>query len=315
MYTHRVNILVALLTTLVPSLFLAASALAACIRPASMKPSAMAAHAVLTAGIGLFLNVVYPWFRVGWLPRAATVGLYLAASLLFALARFRCMAGARHRLVRPSRPAPQDLVWLAGGSLLIAAWLAIAFWPVTPQVALASPLAQGTWYVAVGGPIALGNHHQAVPEQRHAIDLVRVGSSGRSWSGNPAALQSYLAWGSPVVSPSPGVVVAVVDGLPDLPIGERDGANPAGNHVVLETADGLRILLAHLRQGSIGVEVGQRVQARELIGEVGNSGNTSEPHLHIQVMRQAAGGPAWVGIPAAFESMLLRRGHVLRAGQ
>lgn len=71
------------------------------------------------------------------------------------------------------------------------------------------------------------------------------------------------------------------DGLND---GELNPAKPAGNHVVLG-AGSEEILIAHLKKGSVAVTAGQRVQAGQLLGVVGNSGNSTEPHLHIHAQR------------------------------
>jgi murein DD-endopeptidase MepM/ murein hydrolase activator NlpD len=106
-------------------------------------------------------------------------------------------------------------------------------------------------------------------------------------------------------------VVSVIDGFPDVEIGKRDAENPAGNHLMLETASGARLLLCHLRRGSIAVHQGQNVEAGQVLAEVGNSGNTTEPHLHIQAMARADDG-TWVGIPIEIRGDILHRGQLLR---
>jgi murein DD-endopeptidase MepM/ murein hydrolase activator NlpD len=79
-----------------------------------------------------------------------------------------------------------------------------------------------------------------------------------------------------------------VDGLPDLPPPERDRENPAGNHVVISCMN-VELLMAHMENGSVAVEAGERVETGQLVGRVGNSGNTTEPHLHIHAVE--GGGP------------------------
>ncbi|HHY35094.1 MAG TPA: M23 family metallopeptidase [Firmicutes bacterium] len=116
------------------------------------------------------------------------------------------------------------------------------------------------------------------------------------------------------MSPTQGVVISAVDGLPDMDIGKSDRDNPAGNHVILETVDGVRLLLAHLRQGSIVVHEGRRVDAGQVLAQVGNSGNSSEPHLHIQAMMRTENG-TWIGIPLKIQGRILHRGQLLRSSQ
>ena len=86
-----------------------------------------------------------------------------------------------------------------------------------------------------------------------------------------------------MLAPADGTVVAAEDRYPDQPIGSQDGDNPAGNTVVIEFGPDLYVQLSHLRSGSVAVDVGDRVEAGDLIGTCGNSGFSLEPHLHMQV--------------------------------
>ncbi|MEH3155431.1 MAG: M23 family metallopeptidase [Gordonia paraffinivorans] len=143
------------------------------------------------------------------------------------------------------------------------------------------PLRDGRWLAAEGDGRIL-NHHWPVPEQRGAWDLVRLGTRQRSRKGFRAVPDSaYFAFGAPVVAPCEGTVVRSVDGLPD---GVADTDRPAGNHVVIDTGREL-VVLAHLRHGSVAVSQGMTVAPGDPIGEVGNSGNSTEPHLHIHAER------------------------------
>ncbi len=75
-----------------------------------------------------------------------------------------------------------------------------------------------------------------------------------------------------------------MDGLPDLVPPEKDTDNLAGNHVVL-ACEGVEVILAHLKQGSVAVTSGMRVNEGDVLGQVGNSGDTSQPHLHLHAER------------------------------
>ncbi len=122
--------------------------------------------------------------------------------------------------------------------------------------------------------------------QRHALDAEQIDEAGEiSSPPNSARREDYYAWGEDVFSVGTGRVVAVVDGHPDQPLGEVDTANPPGNFVVVRherPGDApFFSVYAHLMQGSSAVSVGQPVQPGTLLGRVGNSGNSSRPHLHV----------------------------------
>ncbi|MCP2192707.1 Peptidase family M23 [Williamsia deligens] len=170
---------------------------------------------------------------------------------------------------------------LATGAIALA--MVAPFTGVLDEVSrpMLFPLRDGRW-LAVEGDGRIFNHHWPVPAQRGAWDLVRLGSNGRSRRGfRQAADGDFAAYGAPVVAPCDGTVVRAVDGLAD---GVPTTTHPAGNHVVIDTGSE-RVVLAHLHYGSVRVEQGQHVTAGVVLGEVGNSGNSTEPHLHIHAER------------------------------
>lgn len=157
----------------------------------------------------------------------------------------------------------------------------------------------------------------------HAIDFVAVDDRGRS---APRSWRSVLAteppeifvgFGVPVLAPVAGTVVGVHDGEEDhearrsqlalLPyaLGQAGRARQghhtlAGNHVVIEPAPGGPVVLvAHLRRESVAVTVGDRVVSGARLGECGNSGNSTEPHVHVQVSDTMDWDSAQ-GVPLAF---------------
>lgn len=141
----------------------------------------------------------------------------------------------------------------------------------------------------------------------YAIDLVPVDEHGRSaprtWRGlvGSEPPEVFVGFGRPVLAPVSGEVVLAHDGEPDhearrSPIGllgyalgqagraRRGPAGLAGNHVgIAVSAAGPFVLLAHLQRGSVQVEPGQRVRVGDPVGRCGNSGNSTEPHVHLQV--------------------------------
>jgi hypothetical protein len=153
---------------------------------------------------------------------------------------------------------------------------------------MAFPLGSGRWAVMVGG-VSVLNHHVHAPGQAGALDLIAVRSDGARAAGVcPDRLEAYEAYGREVVSPCDGVVIAAVDGLPDQVPQQIRTAPPAGNHVRIDTGRSV-VHLSHLRPGSLRVAEGDRVVTGQRLGEVGNSGRSSEPHLHVHAERDGHG--------------------------
>ncbi len=152
--------------------------------------------------------------------------------------------------------------------------------PAGPAVTLRSPFAEPAT-VFHGGQGTLINHHYAIPQQRDALDMV-LAPGGTEHIGDPSTLEGWACWGKPLVAPADARVVSVVSDRPDMPIGETDLELIIGNHVILEIDRDHYVLMAHLQQGSLVVAPGDTVAAGQPIASCGNSGNTSQPHLHLQ---------------------------------
>jgi hypothetical protein len=135
--------------------------------------------------------------------------------------------------------------------------------------------------VSQGGVGLTFSHHYRLASQRHALDVAPV-EDGRSSRGG-RELADYHCWNKALLAPAAGTIARVVDGLPDWPIGQRDRERPVGNHVVVRLGPERYVLFAHLKQGSVAVAEGDAVQPGQLLGRCGNSGNTTQPHLHLQV--------------------------------
>ena len=178
-------------------------------------------------------------------------------------------------------------------------------------VSLAYPLRDGVYFVGGGGSSRWINNHNAFPPQDYALDIVGLNAAGRPVGADQSDLQSYAIFGDPLYSPCSGTVAAVVDGRPDLIPPNADNVNIAGNYILL-ACHNVEILLAHLKQGSVAVAEGDKVEAGEIIGAVGNSGNTTQPHLHIHAER--GGMPGKIlngeGVPITFENRFLVRNNL-----
>lgn len=153
--------------------------------------------------------------------------------------------------------------------------------PPEPTVELRSPFAEPA-YVFHGGGSPLLNHHAGLQQQRHALDIV-LAPGGSEIIGDPSRPEGYACFGADLLAPADGRIVSVRDDRPDLPPGEVDTEVITGNTVVLQIAPDRYVLLAHLQQGSASVREGQQVRAGDRLAACGNTGNTSQPHLHLQV--------------------------------
>lgn len=143
----------------------------------------------------------------------------------------------------------------------------------------------GRGFVLAAGDTLNVNHHAALPAQQYGIDFAQVGgSSGRELTrGGSTNLEDFFCWGEPVIAPTGGVVVGVVGDLPDQSPGSKDPRNPAGNHVVIQTGEGLFLFIAHLKQDTVAVKLGENVRRTQTLGLCGNSGNSDFPHIHLHM--------------------------------
>ncbi len=212
----------------------------------------------------------------------------------------------------------QSLVfWTITLSLMILMsgflWFSLrGFFKPDGAVDLASPL-QGRHLVLNGGASPFTNAHFRIRPQDYALDIIGVNAfGGRAvLSGDPRNLETYVIYGQPVFSPCDGKITVMVDDKPDLVPPERDTENLAGNHILIE-CDDYEVLMAHLMQGSVRVQVNEQVVIGTPLGRVGNSGNTSEPHLHIHAERGGEPGIILNGtaVPITIGGRFLVRNNV-----
>lgn len=214
--------------------------------------------------------------------------LFSLAGCLFALAT----AAVIFRNAIRRRPCRMSLLVLLVLSL-IAAWPICWFagfgqlaYPAQihtekPSVSIRLPINQPA-LVGWGGDSLATNYHTMAPNERWAYDLV-VPPSGM----NSDRLEDYGIYGLDVVAPASGLVVAAYDEEADQKPGSGDGESMTGNYVYMKLDQTeTYLVIAHLMQGSIRVKEGQHIEEGTVIAKAGNSGNSSEPHIHIHHQRQ-----------------------------
>lgn len=246
--------------------------------------------------------------------------------LLFVLS---LLIGVRRR--KPQRKLPSHwLGWIAViifvalgvfvGNEAVQSW-AGQFPPPIAAVDLAFPLRDGDYLILNGGSNIRINAHlktldESVPRfrayrgQSYGVDIIKVNPFGLRAKGlvpsDPAAYQIY---GESVFAPCSGKIIQAIDGFRDLKVPQVDLVNRAGNYVVLRCSN-TDVVLAHLRPQSLSVQAGMTVKVGDCIAEVGNSGASDEPHLHISAQRPGSLIEPFSGdpLPIRFDGRFLVRG-------
>ena len=144
------------------------------------------------------------------------------------------------------------------------------------------PPFMGEWEIYQG----FDGQHTHKGQWRHALDFYMT-EQGQSFSDQGTKLADYFCFALPVLSPAHGKVVRAFDKLADNAPGEVDVKNNWGNFVLLRMDSGLHVLLAHLQQHSVKVKEGDYVTPGTPLAACGNSGRSPQPHVHLQVQREA----------------------------
>jgi hypothetical protein len=169
--------------------------------------------------------------------------------------------------------------------------------PVAPTAVVIGPPLRGGVWLAANGPADVSGHRRAlIPiagapsiAQRFAIDWVKVADDDKTFKGEQLKNESYYAEGVDALAVANGSVVAVKDSIPENVPGINSRAVPitletvGGNHVIIDIGGGNYAFYAHLKPGSIRVKKGDRVTRGQVVGLVGNTGNSTEPHLHFHI--------------------------------
>ena len=255
---------------------------------------------VLAAGMAGMSVLAAPW---GWFG----VPLRFVIALLFVIALVMSLLRQPQPDAAPTSPFRILLMVLIGlffGNAAIGVLLAHSI-PSGP-IDVGFPLTNGSYIVGQGGNGPAANYHAKDPAQRYAVDVMKLNRAGMRARGlYPDEASAYVIFGDSVVSPCDGTVIAAVDVFPDASRISLDTKNPAGNHVVLRCGD-VDVTLAHFQRGSVSVRKGASVTRGTPLGRAGNSGNSTEPHLHVHAERNGA------GVPLLFDGRWLVRNTIIR---
>lgn len=202
---------------------------------------------------------------------------------------------------------------------------------MNPAIVLQYPFT-GRWLVQNSPANRVPSHGTNLFASSLAIDFVPVDEHGRT---APVAIRTWLGmedsacfpgFGTPILAPCVGTVIAADDSMPDhkahrglasvsYALTQRQRLAQgwqglAGNHVMIQ-ANGAIIVLCHLQQGSITVEFGDAVAPGQVLGRCGNSGNSTEPHVHVQGIDRLPVQSA-KAVPLLFAGKLPRNGQILQ---
>lgn len=194
-------------------------------------------------------------------------------------------------------------------------------------IVIAPPLSGDNWWTP-NGPSNNSIHRRIIiamgpkiilPE-RYAVDWVKLGPDGNTFHGDKSINKSYYAYGASIHAVADGTIVSTLDGIPEnTPQSPKMAVtitlgNIVGNAIVEDVGDGRYAMYAHLIPGSLRVRKGERVTRGQVLGLLGNSGNSSEPHLHFQISN-SAGYLDGEGLPFLLDHFTRRDYHMVMKGE
>jgi len=142
---------------------------------------------------------------------------------------------------------------------------------------------KGEWFTYWGGDNKRQNYHVAYKPQQGAFDFIVLDKNNKSYERSGTRNEDYYAFGKPIYAVCDAVVYKVHTGVEDNRPTQMNPTEAFGNYVVLATANEEYIFYAHFQKESIKVKEGDVVKKGQYLGDCGNSGNSSEPHLHLHI--------------------------------
>jgi hypothetical protein len=195
------------------------------------------------------------------------------------------------------------------------------FLPHTPEIPLPEkhltklelPF-EGQWLVFWGGDKKEQNYHHDVPNQKFAFDLIKVDKNGNNYKNEGKKNEDYFAFGKKVLAPADGEVTDVIRGVRDNKPGSMNSYSALGNAVIIRHRKHEVSVIAHFKQNSIRVKVGDKVRKGQVLGVCGNSGNSSEPHIHYHLQNTPVVQDG-TGIKCFFENVIVSKNGKEQSGK
>lgn len=160
------------------------------------------------------------------------------------------------------------------------------------------------WTVVWGGDTEAQNYHVVNKTQQNAFDIVITNETHKRYKTDGKTNEDYYAFGKELTAPCDGEIVAAADGIKDNQPGVMNKTDIFGNYIILKATANEYLVFAHFRQHSIKVKKGQQVKQGQLLGLCGNSGHSSEPHLHLH-MQDTADPFTATGVKSYFKTLLV----------
>ena len=164
--------------------------------------------------------------------------------------------------------------------------------------------ANDNWTITWGGDTKELNYHVESKAQKNAFDILIKDAKNKSYQTNGKTNEDYYAFGKELFAPCDAEVVSVVDGISDNIPGQMNPIYVPGNTVVLKTSNQEYLFFCHFKQHSIQVKQDQKIKKGQLLGLCGNSGNSSEPHIHFH-LQDTDNMLTGIGIKCYFEKIMV----------
>jgi hypothetical protein len=281
-----------------------------------------------TAGVISYLAAIAVaglWLSIPWYV-AFVYFLILAIGCVWQLADLRVLRWLPVTRIGRVELGLTALFYVIASGLLIYAGQGRRAPPVE-ALHLSFPLEGGTYYVANGGSRNLVNAHlRTLTDERfrnyrgqsYAVDIVKLGDRDLRATGfRPQDPAAYASFGEPVYSPCGGEVARIREIAPDITPPTADASTFEGNYILINCG-GAQVLLGHLERGSLRVQAGDTVMRGQPIAAIGNSGASSEPHLHVHAQRVATDPDHFMAadpLPIKFDGRFLSRNDIVRTGR
>lgn len=197
------------------------------------------------------------------------------------------------------------VICITGAVLLFPKIIQTYPFPKASECVLLDLPVRGEWLAGHAGATTMTNAHS---KNRYAIDCLKIGPDGRFFKDAEEEVTDFYSYEEPVYAPAKGQITQVMDGFTSDVFGEPDTENLGGNYVILDIGQGKYFYVGHLMKGNIPVEEGQMVNKGDILGYIGNSGNTYFPHLHIHVQNKPTADPEGrITYPFRFKKMKRKR--------